>query len=79
MAIAYSSWESYFDALVKVENVLTKNRDKLAINFDHFKLKKLTVKKNFRENTLSHEAAYWGLHIFQNEEKMSAGCVLPVL
>lgn len=42
MAIAYS-WESYFNAFFKVENVLTKNRDKLAINFDHFKLMKLTV------------------------------------
>ena len=41
--ILFARWNSYYDAFVKFESFLTKNRDNLAITCEHFKLKKLTI------------------------------------
>ncbi|KZS20297.1 Uncharacterized protein APZ42_013090 [Daphnia magna] len=65
-------WNSYYDALVKVENLLTKNRDNLAIAFDQFKLKKLTVLEQefLREYIKIMKPLTEALDVFQNEEKI---------
>lgn len=81
ISIIFSRWNSYYDALVEVESFLTKNRDNLAITFEHFKLKKLTsVEEEFlREYIKIMKPLTQALDVFQNEENMSVRCVLPVL
>ena len=77
----YSRWNSYYDSLVKVDSFSTKSRDNLAAIFDHFKLKKLTalVEEFLKEYIKIMKPITEVLDVFQNEENMSVGCVLPVL
>ncbi len=81
ISIFFSTWNCYYDALVKVESFLTQNRDNLAITFEHFKMKKLSsVEEEFlREYIKIMKPLTEALDFFQNEENMSVGCVLPVL
>ena len=81
ISIFFSRWNCYYDALVKVESFLTKDRDNLAITFEHFKLKKISsVEEEFlREYIKIMKPLTEALDVFQNEEQMSVGCVLPVL
>jgi predicted small metal-binding protein len=74
-------WNSYYDGLAKVEHFIDKKDEALNETFEHFKITKLTaVEKDFLKVFVRvMKPLSQALDIFQNEESMSVGCVLPVL
>lgn len=76
--LIYSRWNSYYDALVKVDSFATKKRKKFSVTFDHFRLNKLNLlKEDFLKEYIKIMKPITGaLDVFQN---ISIGCVFPVL
>lgn len=74
-------WNSYYDSLCKVNYFQLKKPEELNDVMDHFKLEKLTdTEQQFlKEFTKIMKLISDALDVFQNEENMSIGCVLPVL
>ncbi len=75
-------WNSYYNALCKVKSFIYKKNHQLQATFDHFKIKKLTSvrgKEFLKEFIKVMKPISEALDVFQNKEKMSVGCVLPVL
>ncbi|XP_045029271.1 uncharacterized protein LOC116923342 [Daphnia magna] len=74
-------WNSYYNSLCKVNYFQSKKPEEFNAIMDHFKLKKLTVAEQefLKEFIKIMKPIADALDVFQNEEKMSVGCVLPVL
>lgn len=74
-------WNSYYDALRKVQHFITHKFAELQMVFDHFKVKRMTTAEMefLKEFIKVMKPIADALDVFQNESKMSVGCVLPVL
>ncbi|KZS07284.1 Uncharacterized protein APZ42_029044 [Daphnia magna] len=74
-------WNSYYDALCKVNYFQLKKHEEFYATMDHFKLKKLTNTEHefLKEFIKIMKPIADALDVFPNEEKMYVGCVLPVL
>ncbi len=74
-------WNSYYDALRKVQHFVTYKYEELQMVFDHFKVKRMTTAEMdfLKEFIKVMKTIADALDVFQNESKMSVGCVLPVL
>ncbi|KAI9553686.1 hypothetical protein GHT06_021614 [Daphnia sinensis] len=73
-------WNSYYDALRKVQHFVTHKFEELQMVFDHFKVKRMTtVEMDFLKEFIKvMKPISDALDVFKSESKMSCGCVLPV-
>ena len=74
-------WNNYYDSLCKVNYFQLKKPEELNELLDYFKLKQLTdAEQQFLKEFIKiMKSISDALDVLQNEEKMSIGCVLPVL
>ncbi|XP_057377361.1 uncharacterized protein LOC130698693 [Daphnia carinata] len=74
-------WNSYYNAMCKVHYFVSKKNEELQTIFEHFKLKKLSAAEQefLKEFIKVMKPISQALDVFQNEEAMSLGCVLPVI